>query len=88
MSLDDELLERIIVRPEVFDGKPVVRGMRIAVEHVLGMLAAGDSAETVLAQFPLLETEDVQACLHFARLAVTGEQVRDRIRVPQDPVRR
>lgn len=82
MSLDNELLERITVRPDVFDGKPVVRGMRIAVEHVLGMLAAGDSAETVLAQFPLLEAEDVQACLHFARLAITGEQIRDRVLIP------
>ena len=79
---DDELLERITVRPEVFDGKPVVRGMRIAVEHVLGMLAAGDSADTLLNEFPLLEAEDVQACLHFARLAVAGEQVRDRVLVP------
>ena len=79
---DDELLERITVRPDVFDGKPVVRGMRIAVEHVLGMLAAGDSADTVLNEFPLLEAEDVQACLHFARPAVAGEQVRDRVLVP------
>ena len=64
---DDELLERITVRPDVFDGKPVVRGMRIAVEHVLGMLAAGDWADTLLNEFPLLEAEDVEACLQAQR---------------------
>ena len=42
MTSDDELLERITVRAEVLGGKPIIRDMRIAVEHVLGMLAAGD----------------------------------------------
>ena len=52
---DTELLERITVRPDVFGGKPIIRDMRIAVEHVLGMLAAGDSAETILQEYPILE---------------------------------
>ena len=42
MTTDSDLLERITVRADVFGGKPVIRDMRIAVEHVLGMLAAGD----------------------------------------------
>ena len=49
---DAELLARITVRPNVFGGKPLVRDMRIAVEHVLGMLAAGDSADTILEEYP------------------------------------
>ena len=42
MTTDTDLLDRITVRADVFGGKPIIRDMRIAVEHVLGMLAAGD----------------------------------------------
>lgn len=63
MTTDSELLERITVRADVFGGKPIIRDMRIAVEHVLGMLAAGDPAETILDEYPDLEPEDIQACL-------------------------
>ena len=55
MKTEDELLNRITVRSEVFGGKPIVRDMRIAVEHVLGMLAAGDTAEEILEEYPSLE---------------------------------
>ena len=64
MTADPELLNRITVRSDVFGGKPIIRDMRIAVEHVLGMLAAGDDAETILEEYPVLEPEDIQACLH------------------------
>ena len=50
MATDAELLERITVRADVFGGKPIIRDMRIAVEHVLGMLAAGESKESILRQ--------------------------------------
>ncbi len=73
-----ELLSRITVRPAVFGGKPTIRGMRIAVEHVLGMLAAGDTAETILAEYPDLTAEDIQACLVFAHRTLAGEQVYER----------
>lgn len=69
-----ELLRRISVNPEIFGGKPIVRGRRLAVEHVLGMLAAGDSIETVLAGYPWLEREDVLACLEYAHQLVGGER--------------
>lgn len=45
---EQKLLERIAVNPKIFGGKPIIRGRRLAVEHVLGMLAAGDTIETVL----------------------------------------
>jgi len=61
------LLKRITVNPKIFGGKPIIRGRRLAVEHVLSMLAAGDSAETILQGYPWLEKEDVQACLVYAR---------------------
>jgi uncharacterized protein (DUF433 family) len=72
---EDELLRRITVDPKIFGGKPVVRGRRLAVEHVLGMLAAGDTAEAILAGYPWLEPEDIQACLVYARRVVGHERV-------------
>jgi uncharacterized protein (DUF433 family) len=62
-----KLLERIMVDPKTFSGKPIIRGRRLAVEHVLGMLAAVDDIATILAGYPWLEREDVLACLTYAR---------------------
>jgi uncharacterized protein (DUF433 family) len=62
----NSLLERITIQPDICHGKPVIRGLRYPVESVLEYLAAGDSFETVLAEFPDLEREDLLACLEFA----------------------
>lgn len=70
-----DLLDRITINPAIFGGKPIVRGRRLAVEHVLGMLAAGDSAETILAGYPWLEPDDIRACLEYARRLVAHERV-------------
>ncbi len=72
---EETLLERITVDPEIFSGKPIIRGRRLAVEHVLGMLASGDSIDTILEGYPLLEREDVMACLVYARRTVGHERV-------------
>jgi uncharacterized protein (DUF433 family) len=69
------LLQRITSHPQIFGGKPIIRGRRLAVEHVLGMLAAGDSAETILRGYPWLESEDIQACLVYAHRLVGHERV-------------
>ena len=45
MNREDKLLERITVNPKIFGGKPIIRGRRLAVEHIIGMLAAGDTPE-------------------------------------------
>lgn len=58
-----KLLERITVNSQIFNGKPIIRGRRLAVEHILGMLAAGDTPETILEGYSWLEREDIQACL-------------------------
>lgn len=76
---EDELLERVTVDPVIFGGKPTIRGMRIAVEHVLGMMAAGDSPERLLQEYPFLEEADIRACLAYAHRTLAGEQVQDRI---------
>ena len=72
---ENTLLSRITVNPAIFGGKPIIRGRRLAVEHVLGMLAAGDSAEIILEGYPWLEAEDIRACLVYARRLVGHERV-------------
>lgn len=72
---EDALLERITVNLAIFGGKPILRGHRLAVEHVLGMLAAGDTPETILAGYPWMEAEDIRACLVYARRLVAHERV-------------
>ena len=57
---------RITIDPAICNGKPVIRGLRITVETILGFLTAGESAEEILKQFPVLEPEDITACLGFA----------------------
>ncbi len=72
---ENKLLERITVNPAIFGGKPIIRGRRLAVEHVLGMLAAGDTPEVLLQGYPWLEREDIQACLVYARRLVGRERI-------------
>ena len=76
---EDELLKRITVDPAIFGGKPTIRGLRIAVEHVLGMLAAGETPDHLLAEYPYLEPADIQACLVYAHRSLAGEQIHERI---------
>jgi uncharacterized protein (DUF433 family) len=68
-----DLMRRITLNPAIFGGKPIIRGRRLAVEHVLGMLAAGDTAQTLLEAYPWLEPDDIRACLLYAR-KVVGEE--------------
>jgi uncharacterized protein (DUF433 family) len=70
-----ELLGRITCNPEIFAGKPIIRGRRLAVEQVLDMLAAGDDASTILAGYPWLEPEDIQACLVYASMLARHERI-------------
>jgi len=72
---DEHLLDRITVNPAIFGGKPIVRGRRLAVEHVLGMLAAGDTPETILEGYAWLQPEDIRACLLYAHRLVAHERV-------------
>jgi uncharacterized protein (DUF433 family) len=67
--------ERIAWNPKIFGGKPIIRGRRLAVEHVLGVLAAGDDADTVLSGYPRLKREDILACLAYARRIVGHERI-------------
>jgi uncharacterized protein (DUF433 family) len=81
----DDLLTRITIDPTIFGGKPVIRGLRMAVEHVLGMLAAGDTPQTIIEQYPFLDQQDVQACIVYAHLSLSGEQVHERLNGVKSP---
>jgi uncharacterized protein (DUF433 family) len=70
-----ELLNRITFDPQIFGGKPIIRGHRLAVEHVLEMLAVGDSIDEILAGYPWLERDDIAACLLYAARLVGNEYV-------------
>ena len=72
---DDDLLNRITTRPEVLGGKPIIRDMRMAVEHILAKLAIGETPQTILANYPFLEPEDIQACLLYAHRRIANERV-------------
>lgn len=57
---------RITIDPEICNGRPTIRGKRIAVQTVLEYLGAGESEEEILRHYPSLEPEDLRACLRFA----------------------
>jgi uncharacterized protein (DUF433 family) len=57
---------RIVINPEVCNGRPVVRGTRITVQTVLEFLGAGDSVEDILEEYPSLSREDVLACVQYS----------------------
>ncbi len=59
-------LKRITINPGQCGGRPCIRGMRMRVVDVLGLLAAGASREEILGEYPYLEREDILACLEFA----------------------
>lgn len=61
-----KLLERITIEPGKCGGRPCIRGMRIRVKDVLDMLAEGATQEEILADFPDLQAEDIQACIAYA----------------------
>jgi uncharacterized protein (DUF433 family) len=63
---DNELLERITLNPKVMSGKPVIKGTRLTVEYILGLLAHGATTEEILEEYQGLQLVDIQACLLFA----------------------
>ena len=79
---ETDLLTRITFNPKIFNGKPLIRGRRLAVEHILGMLAAGETTDSLLAAYAWLEKEDIQACLLYARKMVAQERIEPLILSP------
>jgi len=73
------LLERITADPEIFGGKPIIRGMRISVELILSLLMQGVSEQEILEDYPDLEPADLRACLAYAHAVIANDRL--------DPVR-
>ena len=68
-------MDRIEVNPGVCSGKPVIRGTRILVRNILGMIAGGYTVDRVLESYPELTREDVNAALEYGAHVVDEEQV-------------
>jgi uncharacterized protein (DUF433 family) len=66
---------RITLAPEVLAGKPVIRGTRLSVEFVIGLMAEGWSEPEILANYPGVTHDDLIACLAYARDALSSEKV-------------
>ncbi|MDA8407353.1 MAG: DUF433 domain-containing protein [Deltaproteobacteria bacterium] len=67
--------DRIIVAPDVLVGKPIIKGTRIAVEFIIGLLANGWSQEDILKNYPGLTSDDILACLSYASSVLQAEKV-------------
>lgn len=67
---EEQLLERITIDPAVMRGKPVIKGTRLTVEYILGLLGHGVTTEELRREYDGLTDEDVQACLLFAAKAL------------------
>lgn len=66
---------RITIDPAVLVGKPVIKGTRLAVEFIVGLLAQGWSEEEVLRNYPGIQREDILACLAYAQQRLEEERV-------------
>lgn len=73
--MDQALLKRITVNPEIFGGKPIIRGMRISAETVLSLLTQGETVESMLEDYPDLETDDIRACLAYAHAVIAHDSL-------------
>jgi len=63
---EKQMLERIAINPKVKVGKPIIKGTRLTVEYILGLLAQGATFDEILQEYEGLTQEDIQACLLFA----------------------
>ena len=71
------ILERIIINPEIVHGKPSIRGMRWTVEMIIDLLGSGMFSEEIIEDHPELEKEDILASLKFARMYLSGQPLQN-----------
>ena len=70
-----DILKRITVNPNIFGGKPIIRGMRISVELVLSLLAQGETPDAIRDDYPDLEPDDIRACLAYAHAVIAHDRL-------------
>ena len=73
--MNENLLKRIEINPDIMVGKPVIRGTRITVDLILRKLSQNISIDDILKEYPHLKREDIQAALEYAAESVIGEEV-------------
>lgn len=73
--MDNNILKRITINPKIMVGKPTIRGSRITVEIILEKLANGESEEKILEDYPILEKEDIRACLLYAAKCLSLSEI-------------
>ncbi len=71
----ERMLDRITADPNIFGGKPIVRGMRISVELILSLLAQGETVDSILEDYPDLQRDDIRACLAYAHAVVANDRI-------------
>ncbi len=69
------VFQRITVNPRICGGKPVIRGLRFPVSRLLGLLASGETQESILKAYPYLEAEDIQEALNYAAMLADEEVI-------------
>jgi len=67
--------QRITVDPEICGGTPTIRGLRFPVSRLLGLLASGETRESILKAYPYLEAEDIQEALNYVAMLADEEVV-------------
>jgi uncharacterized protein (DUF433 family) len=73
--MSKKIEERIVTDTKTYAGKPTIRDTRVAVEHILGMMADGTTEQEILENYPFLEVEDIRACILYAQSIVSHERV-------------
>jgi uncharacterized protein (DUF433 family) len=73
--MDNPLLSRITRNPDICHGKPTIRNMRYPVELILDLLSAGMTYDEILEDYPALETEDILACLAYAKRLISIKSI-------------
>ena len=71
----EELLKRTTARPDVFNGKPITRDIRISVELMLSLLSQGATHEELTDDYPELKEEDIRACIAYAHTVIAGDSL-------------
>lgn len=69
------MFQRITVDPKICGGKPVIRGLRFPVSRLLGLLASGETRESILKAYPYLEAADIQEALNYAAMLADEEVI-------------
>jgi uncharacterized protein (DUF433 family) len=75
VSEEPVMTERIVLDPTILAGKPVIRGTRLSVEFIIGLMADGWNEADILRNYPGLTHEDVAACLAYARNVLQSEKI-------------